>query len=147
MGFCTIGFCRNSGLLYLTRMKKVLFLSGVMIIFFASCVNTTLVNPFVETRWELYQYTLPNLANPLPLTDTLFFGQEPNMLYNGNQTVYRIYDTGNAGVIRLLMNGTPFGDISGLVQLSMIQNGHIIGQTFGQIGAQGEYQIWLRKVD
>ncbi len=116
---------------------------------FVSCSDPADKNPFLQTRWELYQYSTPGLNVPLTVTDTLYFDEEPTLVYNGNQLVYRVFrDTGNPGAnIRLQMEGTPFGNISGIVQKSMIQSGQIIGSAFGQIGSQGQFDLWLRKIN
>lgn len=135
-------------MVYLWSVKRFLPIALLGSVFF-SCSDPVEENPFLLTRWELYQYSVPDIAVPLPAADTLYFDEEPLLFYNGNERVYRILkDPGNPGLnLRLQMEGTPLGNISGLVQKSMIQNGQIVGAGFSQMGAQGHYSLWLRKID
>jgi hypothetical protein len=123
---------------------SLIFITGL---FFLSCTEN-FQNPLKYSRWEMYQYSISGLASPLNIQDTLFFYDEPELIYNGNQTTYRIYQTGSTGLsFQLAMDNTRFGNIVGTVQVQMIEFGEISGVSFSQLGNQNPYIIWMRKID
>lgn len=104
-------------------------------------------NMFTGSKWELYGYKDASLAQIQPLTDTLEFGSIPNYTYNHVGQSYQLFTTNNGNqTVRLQLNNTRFGTVSGMIQTASVSSGTILGETFSRATDGVEWQLWFRKI-
>gem|GEM_PF-7063614 len=128
-------------------MKKYVYLMSLL--FLVSCgIEGTNANLLADTSWELYGYKDEGITTVLPLADTLVFGTKSAYTFNGSQHTYQLLElsTGNE-TIRLSLNDTRFGSISGIVAVESIKQGGILGETFSRAVDEKAWQLWFRKID
>ena len=129
-------------------MKKYVYLF-VVLLFVVSCgIEGTNTSLLADSSWELYGYKDDGITTVLPLTDTLVFGSKSAYAYNGTQHSYQLLEmsTGNE-TIRLSLNDTRFGSISGIIAIESIKQGGILGETFSRAVDEKTWQLWFRKID
>lgn len=101
---------------------------------------------FTGSHWELYGYKDANLAQIQPLADTLVFGSKPYYEYNHVGTSYDLFSTNNGSqAVRLQLQDTRFGTVSGVVQVSSVNSGTILGESFSRATDGVTWQLWFRK--
>jgi hypothetical protein len=129
-------------------MKKYLYFF-FSLLFLTSCdLEGSDKNLLADTSWELYGYKDDGMTTLLPLTDTLVFGSKSAYTFNGTQKSYQLLalSTGNE-TIRLSLNDTRFGSISGIVAIEAIKQGGILGETFSRTVDEKAWQLWFRKIN
>ena len=129
-------------------MKKYVYLFAALLFLFSCGIENANTNLLANTSWELYGYKDDGITTVLPLTDTLVFGSQSAYTYNGNQHSYQLLElsTGNE-TIRLGLNDTRFGSISGIVAIESIKQGGILGEAFSRVVDEKAWQLWFRKID
>lgn len=131
-------------------MIKKYILPGIACIAFSIYACTPSVSELADvsgTTWEIYQYKDEGITQPLAMADTIQFFNEPLCEYNGVNTNYRILDVvGNQSLFRLQIDNTAFGNISGIVPVSAIDAGIILGETFNPLPQGTARQLWIRKI-
>lgn len=130
------------------RIKQIKFFIIILHFILISCYHHYFNNPFHQTRWLLTQYAITNINSPISTHDTLTFGTEPTMYFNQMAMQYQVLDAGSPGyILRLRMTGTPWGNISGILQESTVENGMISGAEFVEEISQTHYYLWLEKIE
>lgn len=129
----------------------ILYLAAIFVVITftaSSCESFSINNPFHQTRWLLTQYAITNINSPISTQDTLTFGTEPTLYFNQTAMQYQVLDAGSPGyTLRLRMTGTPWGNISGILQESTVENGMISGAQFVDEITQTYYYFWLEKIE
>lgn len=109
--------------------------------------NTSSTNQILEgTSWVIWQYRSAKNVIPIQITDTLQFISSDRYLYsNSNPNIYSIYNI--PGGLKLNLQSTPWGNISGTIQESAVNFGNINGAKFtDNFNNSINIDLWIRKL-
>ncbi|MES2689539.1 MAG: hypothetical protein V4658_04005 [Bacteroidota bacterium] len=102
------------------------------------------IDSIVGTTWMLYKWS--NGFQTTERSDTLYFINSFLYMYNSVRSNYQLTTSGSQ--YSLILEGTPIGDLSGLVPRNFIRFGELNSEmkdiSNGQNGIN--YQVWLKKL-
>jgi hypothetical protein len=130
-------------------MKFKTYILLLCLAFVFACKKSSVISnnyspSLAGTKWRIYQYKDATTTTPQTRSDTLYFLDGTQYKYN-NQTF--TYYLNYSSVLHLGLNGTPFGDLDGVVPSNFISNEEIIGVPFNRIyGTYQTYYLWMKKL-
>ena len=98
------------------------------------------------TTWVLYMYKDNTTQNPISRNDTLIFFSKENYSYNNVKSTYALNHSQSA--FNLSLQNTAFGNISGDIQNSSLEQGEILSAQFNLITPNGQtFYLWLKRIE
>lgn len=97
--------------------------------------------------WELTQYRETGANTVFTASDQLVFTDDAHYSYNGISGTYSLYQNDGDAVLHLVLNTTPFGNLSGIVPANFQTSGTISDVHFSATAgaAVKEYQLWMNR--
>lgn len=97
--------------------------------------------------WELTQYRETGANTVFTANDLLVFTDASHYSYNGISGTYSLYQNDGDAAFHLVLNTTPFGNLSGIVPASFQTSGTISDVHFSAVAGPSvkEYALWLSR--
>mgnify|MGYP003337715895 FL=1 len=149
-------------------MKNILLFLGVLSVLMTSCYKMPAPQPnpnpshthvytyqptdstnvdtpktLVGTTWILYQYLPSNATTPITTSDTLVFVTNTTYTYNGFHSTYSMLPV--TGGYSLVLNGTFYGNLSGIIFDSNLTMGQISYSKFSEMVTNQVIYLWMKK--
>jgi hypothetical protein len=110
--------------------------------------STVSSNNLVGQTWRITSYRVGEIGQMIPTSDLLEFISRTNYKFNGYSSSYSLTITGSG--YNLLLNETPWGNLSGSILSNNITSGTIPGIPFTNvaIGSSNNtrYFLWIVKI-
>ena len=101
----------------------------------------------IGQKWLLYEYKIGEYGVQTKRSDTLYFINSKNYIFNKDTSTYNLYPA--LSTFSLTLNETFLGNISGTIYTYNLKNGQVDGLKFTDItlgASSSNYYLWLKKI-
>ena len=101
----------------------------------------------IGQKWLLYEYKIGEYGVQTKRSDTLYFINSKNYIFNKDTSTYNLYPA--LSTFSLTLNETFLGNISGTIYTYNLKNGKVDGLKFIDItigASSSNYYLWLKKI-